>query len=141
MMNPSGELLREIYIGARSGCEVINSILPRVTDAALRQRTTAQMEMYCVLSRKAETLMGEKHIPTPTFPLASRLAVRSGVIMETMDVSTQEGLAQILQNAAHSGAQHIRGTVRALCGSADPDVLALAQRMVGFEENLGGNFG
>ena len=141
MHNATEELLGEIYIGARSGCEAIGAILPRVTDAALLQNTTAQMEMYCVLSQKAEQMLSGKQFPCPSFPLASRLVVRGGVILETMDSSTQTELAQILRRAASDGAERMRAAVHALQGDADPDALALAQRMVGFEENLGGTFG
>lgn len=141
MRNATQELLGEIYIGARSGCEAIRAILPRVSDAALLQSTTAQMEMYCVLSQKAEQMLQGKQFPCPSFPLASRLAVRSGVILETMDTSSQPEVAQVLRRAASDGAERMRAAVYALQGEADPDALALAQRMVGFEENLGGTFG
>ena len=140
MKNPTEELLGEIYIGARSGCEAIHGILPKVTDPSLLQKTTAQMEMYCALSHKAEQMLQDKQMPCPSFPLMSRLAVRGGVIMETMSVTGQEELEQILRSAAQNGASRMRGTVYALSSEADSDALALAQRMMGFEGNIGGTF-
>lgn len=134
MKNPTEELLHHIYISARSGCEAINGMLPKITDPALRTETTAQMDMYCALSTRAEQLLQDKDLGEVSFPLTSRLAVRSGVILETMGSPAQTELARILRQSSRESAGQMRSAVTECGGSGcDPDALALGQRMMAFE--------
>jgi len=134
MKNPTEEMLQYIYIRAKCGCETINGLLPGITDPALLRETTVQMEAYSSLGCRAQQLMREKDLPSADFSLIDRLAVRGGLIMETMGTKEQPALARILSRCVQDGAGQMQRAV-AECGTVgcDPDVLALGQRMLAFE--------
>ena len=134
MKDPTRELLSMIYIGAKSGCEAITGMLPKITNEKLRTETTAQLEAYAGYARRAEVLMAEKDIHDITFPLMNKLTVRGGVMMETMGTPTQEELARILRVSSRDSANRMRSAVSDLGGDGcDKDVLALGQNMMSFE--------
>ncbi len=134
MKDPTKELLSMIYIGAKSGCEAITGMLPKITDEKLRQETVVQLEAYAGYAKRAEVLMAEKEIHGITYPLMNKLTVRGGVMMETMGSPTQEELARILRVSSRDSANRMRSAVADLGGSGcDTDVLALGQNMMSFE--------
>ncbi len=138
MEDASRELLRTIYVGAKSGTEVIIGLLPKVTDRVLKREAAVQLDAYAGYAGRAEMLMGEKQIKGITFPLNERLSVRGGVLLETAGVQTQEELLRILQESTRESAKSMRQAV-AYFGNkgCDGDIVALGQRMVGFEAAKG----
>ena len=134
MKNPTEEMLQQVYVGARCGCEAINGMLPKITDKHLLAETAAQLEMYSALSSRAEQMLQEKSLGKPNFPLSNRLSVRGGVMMETMGNPSQEELSRILRVSSRDSANRMRSAVADLSGSGcDEDALALGQRMMAFE--------
>lgn len=132
MNDATGKLLHYVYISARSGCEAIQGILPQITDPALLCETTADLSYYCALTARAQQLLRDRSLPAAPFPLSDRLAVRCGVIMETMGTKKQEELARVLRDGCREGADRMRRAVAAN-SACDREVLALAQRMAAFE--------
>ncbi len=142
MKDPTKELLSMIYIGAKSGCEAITGMMPKITNEKLRVETVGQLEAYAGYAHRAEVMMAEKDIHGITFPLMNKLTVRGGVMMETMGSPTQEELARILRVSSRDSANRMRSAVADLgVSGCDKDVLALAQNMMSFEiaqaEHLG----
>jgi len=134
MRNPTEDLLMEVYIGARSGCEAICGLLPKITAEELLRETAAQTEMYSALSRRAQELLRDKRLGEAEFPLMSRLTVRGGMILETMGTEAQEELAELLCRGATAGAGRMYRAITE-CGAegCDADALALAGRMMAYE--------
>ncbi len=142
MSDPTKELLRTIYIGAKSGCEAITGMLPKITNEQLRRDTVTQLEAYAGYAKRAEQIMSEKEISGITFPLTNKLSVRGGVMMETMGSVTQEELARILRVSSRDSANRMRSAIADLdSAGCDREVLALGQSMMSFEiaeaEHLG----
>lgn len=142
MHDPTKELMKTIYIGAKSGCEAITGMLPKITDPQLRRDTVAQLEAYGGYVNRAEKLMREKNIEGITYPLTSKLSVRGGVMMETMGNVTQAELARILRVSSRDSANRMRSAIADMGDAGcDRDVLALGQSMMSFEiaeaEHLG----
>lgn len=134
MNDPTKELLRMIYVDAKSGCEVVTGLLPKISDERLRMETAKQLEAYAGYAHRAEAIMESKNITGITFPLMSKLSVRGGVMMETAGSPTQEDLARLLCVSSQDSAKRIRRAVADLgAGGCDGDVLALGQNMAGFE--------
>ena len=142
MSDPTKEMLRTIYIGAKSGCEAINGMLPKITSNQLRQDTVNQLEAYAGYANRAEQLMEEKGITGITFPLMNKLSVRGGVMMETMGSVTQDELARLLRVSSRESANRMRSAIADMSSAGcDREVLALGQDMMSFEiaeaEHLG----
>ena len=142
MNDPTRELLRMIYVDAKSGCEVVTGLLPKISDERLRMETTKQLEAYAGYARRAETIMEAKNITGITFPLMSKLSVRGGVMMETAGSPTQQELARLLHVSSQDSAKRIRQAVTDLGNSGcDGDVLALGRNMAGFEAEEANSLG
>ncbi len=124
-----------IYTDAKSGCEVVTGLLPKISDERLRMETVKQLEAYTDYAHRAETMMQEKNITGITFSLMSKLSVRGGVMMETVGSPTQADLARLLCVSSQDSAKRIRQAVSDFGGGGcDGDVLALGQSMAGFED-------
>ena len=134
MQNPTKEMLHEIYTGARCGCEAITGMIPKITDSALLAETTAQLETYAGFTARAEKMMQDKQLGTPSFSLANKLSVRGGVMLETMGSRSQNELARILRVSSRDSANRMRSAVSDLSRhGCDPDALALGQKMMAYE--------
>ena len=134
MENPTKVLLNEIYIEARSGCETICGITSKIRDKKLLAETAAQLEMYAACANRAQLLLQEKDLGGARFSLRDRLSVRGGVLLETMHLSTQQELAELLQDSSRDSAGRMGRTMENLADrGCDPDALALGQRMMAFE--------
>ncbi len=134
MNDPTKELLRMIYVDAKSGCEVVTGLLPKISDDRLRRETAKQLEAYAGYAHRAEAIMEAKNITGIAFPLVSRLTVRGGVMMETVGTTAQTELARLLYDSTRDSAGRMRQAVREYGDrGCDGDVLALGRNMVGFE--------
>lgn len=134
MTNPTETMLKEIYVSAQSGCEALEAFMPKIKDRALLTSSARQLEMYSGFASRAETMMQEKSMGMPTYPLRQKLSVRGGVKMETMGHHTQQELLRMMRVASREGANRMRSAI-ADCSESGctEDVLALGQRMLGFE--------
>ena len=142
MNDPTKELLRMIYVDAKSGCEVVTGLLPKISDERLRTETARQLEAYAGYAHRAESIMAEKNVTGITFPLMSKLSVRGGVMMETAGSPTQADLARLLCTSSQDSAKRMRKAVADFgVRGCDGDVLALAQSMSQFETEEAGCLG
>lgn len=142
MHDPTKELLKMVYVGAKSGCEAITAMESKIKNEQLRRDTAAQLEAYSGYARRAESMMSEKNITDIGFPLMNKLTVRGGVMMETMGNPDDGELARLLRVSSKESANRMRSAIADLRESGcDKDVLALAQSMMSFEiaeaEHLG----
>lgn len=134
MENPTKELLQGIYTEARSGCETICGIASKIRDKNLVAETAAQMEMYAEYTSRAQQMLQEKNLGNVHFSLRDQISVRGGVLLESMHLSTQQQLADLLQAGSRDSAARMRRTMANLAGrGCDPDALALGQRMMAAE--------
>lgn len=127
-------MLREIYISAQSGCEALETFLPKIKDRELLTCSARQLETYSQFASRAETMMREKAMGEPSYPLHKKMSVHGGVLMETMGNHTQDALLRMMRVAAREGANRMRSTLADLSQSGcAEDALALGQRMMAFE--------
>ena len=128
----AASLLCDVYRNATMGGESIVTLLPKVTDEALRSELTAQLSRYRDFAKEAEdklSAMGES--PEEERPI-SRLMAKMGITMNTVIDKTSSHIAQMIIEGAVMGVTDIRKRLNE--GLDYGEAEELAKRLSDFEE-------
>ncbi|MBQ7475728.1 MAG: hypothetical protein IJS78_07425 [Clostridia bacterium] len=127
-----GELLRELYIRMRSGEDDLCSVTPKITDRRLLTEVTSQLEKYSEFANRTKDLMRDRAISPKEPSLASRLASRGAIAINTFASPSPSEIAGMIARGTYRGARRLVETIGESRG-CDGAVSRLYDEVIGYQ--------
>ena len=129
-------MLDEMYRNVKMGADSIVNIMPKVSDKALREELTAQLEKYGSFSHKIEQILyGDGSAPKEE-GVMTKLGAKMGMAMNTMMDSTTSHLAEMIIEGATMGVTNMTRLLRENENNpCSEEILDLAKDIIKYEES------
>ena len=129
-------MLDEMYRNVKMGADSIVNIMPKVSDKALREELTAQLEKYGAYSHKIEQILYSDGSAPKEEGVMTKLGAKVGMAMNTMMDSTTSHLAEMIIEGATMGVTNMTRLLRENENHpCSEEILDLAKDIIKYEEN------
>lgn len=133
--NETAELLDRMYKNVKMGAESIVTLMPRVTDEAMRAEMTKELSRLEGFSSEIDRMLGEVGVKPQEEGIVSRLGLKMGINMSTMMDSSRSHIAEMMMEGYTVGIGEITKDIRESENTAVSEAsLKLARDIVEFEE-------
>ena len=127
--------LDALYKNVKMGAESIIDLMPKVSDKALREEMTSELEHYEGFAKDIRAILYADGKEPKEESFMSKLGVKMGVMMNTMMDETTSHIADMMIQGATMGitttTKLIRENENTPCSE---EALALARRTIEYEE-------
>lgn len=131
----TGAFLCSLHKNVKMGAESIIDLLPKVKSEELRAEMTAELESYESFADEIRKLLEEEGEQPEGESFISKLGVKMGVMMNTVVDDTASHIAEMMIKGATMGITDTTKLVRENeNGACSEEALALARRIIGYEE-------
>ena len=128
------EMLQSVRKTARMGCEGIDEILPMTGNESFRKSLETQREEYNKICDEADRMLVLKKAEPEDIASMAKMGSKTMTMMKTMKDNSDEHLAEMMYQGSAMGVTRIIRNMRKFTGN-DPEVRALAERLLKTEEN------
>lgn len=101
MMNPS--LTKEVYKAAQAGLTAIHTVIPKISDQALRKKVEQQGACYQNISKKAEEMLHHNGMLPQELSAMQKATMWGAIQMHTIADASPEHIAEIMINGTTMG--------------------------------------
>lgn len=135
-MDPTEKLLQTSLQTAKMGSSSINTILPKVSDASMRNLLVKDLESYDEVAGRAETELQNRSVDTKNHHMVGEMMANLAIQMKTTMDNSASHLAEMMIQGANMGVIEI---VRSQNGAKDAapmshqiatDVINISTRVV-----------
>ena len=129
-------MLDEMYKNVKMGSDSIVNIMPKVSDKAMREELTAQLDRYSEYSRKIEDILREDGEAPREEGIVTKISSKIGIKMNTMLDSTSTHIAEMIIEGATMGVTNMTRLLREYENTSCPEhILELARDIIKYEES------
>ncbi len=128
------KILQSVRKTARMGCEGIDEILPISGNEKFRKSLETQREEYKKICDEADRMLVLKKAEPEDLTAMAKMGSKTMTMMKTMKDDSDEHLAEMMYQGSAMGVTKIIRNLREYTVQ-DPDVRALAERLLKTEEN------
>ena len=133
--NETADLLYRMYKNVKMGTESIVTLMPRVTDEAMRAEMTKELSRLEGFSSKIDGMLRDEGVKPKEEGIVSRLSSKMAINMSTMIDASVSHIAEMLMEGYTAGISEMTKDIRESENTTASEAsLKLARDIVAFEE-------
>ena len=130
------QLLEALYKNVKMGADSIIDLMPKVSDKAMREELTCELEKYEGFAKEAKDMLADLGVKPADEGIFAKLGTKMSVAMNTLIDSTPSHIAEMMIQGGTMGITDATKLLREHENtSCSEEALALARKIIKFEED------